>query len=69
MSKKNKIIIFNVLMISAMIIHVGVKMYAHSQHPEYSTPMYTELVNAVYYLIPLLIVDLRNLFYKDESES
>ena len=47
-----------------MVIHVGVKMYLHGQHPEYSSPAYVELFNAVYYLIPLLIINIGNLVLK-----
>ena len=59
--KRNKIVvIINVLLLCAMVVHVGVKLYLHTQHPEYSAPAYTELVNAVYYLIPLTLINAAN---------
>ena len=58
------IIVLNVLLICAMVIHVGVKMYLHGQHTEYSSPVYVELINAVYYMIPLLIINIGNLVLK-----
>lgn len=67
MSRKSIIIILNVLLICAMVIHVGVKMYLHGQHPEYSTPVYVELINAVYYLIPLAAINIANLLIKKKS--
>lgn len=57
MSKEKWILLINVLLVCAMIIHVGVRMYIHSQHPEYSSPVYVELIYAVYYLIPLIVVN------------
>lgn len=65
MNRKKVIVVLNVLLICAMVIHVGVKMYLHGQHPEYSTPAYVELFNAVYYLIPLLIINIGNLVLKN----
>ena len=64
MNRKKVIIVLNVLLIFAMVIHVGVKMYLHGQHPAYSSPVYVELFNAVYYLIPLLIINFGNLVLK-----
>lgn len=64
MNRKKVIVVLNVLLICAMVIHVGVKMYLHGQHPEYSSPTYVELFNAVYYLIPLLIINIGNLVLK-----
>lgn len=59
---RNKVIMgLNILLICAMIIHVGIKMYLHGQSPEYSAPAYVELINAVYYLIPLFIINVGNL--------
>ncbi len=64
MNRKKAIVVLNVFLICAMVIHVGVKMYLHGQHPEYSSPAYVELFNAVYYLIPLLIINIGNLVLK-----
>ncbi|MCI6676415.1 MAG: hypothetical protein MSG78_05890 [Clostridiales bacterium] len=64
MNRKKVIIFLNVFLICAMAIHVGVKMYLHGQHPEYSSPVYVELINAVYYLIPLLIINIGNFILK-----
>lgn len=58
---KNKlIVVINVLLLCAMVVHIGVKMYLHAQHPEYSAPVYAELINAVYYLIPLVLINVAN---------
>lgn len=64
MTKQKVILVLNVLLICAMVIHVGVKMYLHGQHPGYSSPVYVELINAVYYLIPLIIINIGNLVLK-----
>ena len=64
MNRKKVIVVLNVLLICTMVIHVGVKMYLHGQHPEYSSPAYVELFYAVYYLIPLLIINIGNLVLK-----
>lgn len=61
MSRKKVIVGLNILLICTMIVHVGVKIYLHGQSPEYSAPAYVELINAVYYLIPLFIINVVNL--------
>jgi hypothetical protein len=58
MSKEKWFVLITVLLVCAMIIHVGVRMYIHSQHPEFSSPIYVELFHAVYYLIPLIVLNL-----------
>lgn len=47
-----------------MVIHVGVKMYPNGQEDEYSSPVYVELINAVYYLIPLVAINIISLITK-----
>ena len=63
MTKKKTLTVINLLLVCAMVIHVGVKMYLHAQHSEYSTPAYVELINAVYYLIPLTLINAVNWIY------
>lgn len=61
--KQNKIIaIINIILILAMIIHVSIRMYLHWQHVEYSSPFYVELIYAIYYLIPLVVINIVNYF-------
>ena len=69
LNRKKVIVIINVLLICAMAIHVGVKMYLHGQHPEYSSPVYIELVNAAYYLVPLIIIDIGNRILRRRSQT
>jgi len=64
MNFKKAIVMLNILLVCAMIIHVGIKMYLHGQHPEYSAPIYVELINAVYYLIPLVLINVINFIIK-----
>ena len=54
---KKSIIILNILLVCVMVIHVGLKMFLHIQHPEYSTPVYVEMINIVYYLIPFTLIN------------
>ena len=58
MRKGKMLTLLNVLLVAAMVIHVGVKMYLHGQQDEYSSPIYVELLNAVYYLIPLAAINI-----------
>jgi hypothetical protein len=67
MSRKKVVTAINILLSCAMAIHVGVSMYLHAQHPEYSAPYYTEIINAVYYLIALLVVNLVNVVLKKKQ--
>lgn len=62
--RKKPIIVLNVILICAMLIHVGVKMYIHSKHSEYSSPIYVELVISIYYILALLVVNAFNSFRK-----
>lgn len=59
------ITIVNILLVLAMLIHVSVKFYLHEQHPEFSSPSTVELVNAIYYLIPLIIINIGNYIFKN----
>lgn len=59
MERKTRVItLLNILLVVAMVLHISIKVYLHGQHPEYSSPAYFELINALYYLIPLLIVNI-----------
>ena len=64
MDKKKVLTMLNILLVVAMVVHVGVKMYLHGQRDEYSSPMYVELINAVYYLIPLVAINIISLITK-----
>lgn len=59
-ASKSKTVLFfiNVVIIIAMIIHVAIRIDLHLQHPEYSAPAAVELLNALYYIIPLSIFDI-----------
>ncbi len=59
-ASKSKTVLFfiNVVIIIAMIIHVAIKTDLHLQHPEYSSPAAIELLNALYYIIPLTAFDI-----------
>jgi flagellar basal body-associated protein FliL len=57
MEKKKLLTLLNILLIVAMVVHIGIKMYLHGQQVEYSAPVYVELVNAVYYLLPLVVIN------------
>lgn len=64
MEKKKVLTLLNILLVVAMVVHVGVKMYLHGQRDEYSSPVYVELINAVYYLIPLVAINIMSLIIK-----
>ena len=64
MDFKRAVVILNILLVCAMVIHVGIRMFLHFQHPEYSAPIYTELIYAVYYLIPLAIINVAQLIVR-----
>ena len=59
-ASKSKTVLFfiNVTVFIAMIIHIAIKTDLHLQHPEYSAPAAVELLNALYYIIPLSIFDI-----------
>ena len=57
MKGKKIIVVINVLIVLAMIIHITVNISLHAAHPEYSAPGYVELFVAVFYLIPLAVID------------
>ncbi len=59
----------NVLLAAAMVIHVGISMLLHAQHPEYSAPVYVELINAVFYLVPIAIIDIVYLIIKNTEKK
>lgn len=55
---KNWLKITNILLTVAMALHVGISMYIHAQDVTNSAPAYVCLFNAVFYLIPLGIINL-----------
>jgi flagellar basal body-associated protein FliL len=57
MEKKKLLTLLNILLVVAMVVHVGIKMYLHGQQVEYSAPVYVEMINAVYYLVPLVAIN------------
>ncbi len=59
-ASKSKTVLFfiNVVIIIAMIIHVAIRTDLHLQHPEYSSPAAIELLNSLYYIIPLTVFDI-----------
>ena len=65
MMKKQKVIAFlNILLTIAMVVHVGIRMCVHGQRDEYSSPIYVELSKAIYYLIPLVVINIVGLTTK-----
>lgn len=66
---KKVIRIANILLILAMMIHVTIAMVLHSQHPEYSAPASIEIINAIFYLTPLLIINIVCIFANKLSKN
>lgn len=64
MEKKKVVALLNILLIIAMVVHVGIRMYVHGQQEEYSSPIYVELINAIYYLIPLVAINIVGIIAK-----
>ena len=64
--RKKVIMITNILLICTMVVHIGIRMYLHSLNPMNSAPTYAVLFEAVYYLIPILIINVINLFFKNK---
>ncbi len=62
--RKKVIIIANILLICAMVVHIGIKLYLHLSNPMNSAPAYVVIIDTVYYLIPILIINVVNLFFK-----
>lgn len=61
---KISLIIINVLLVVAMVLHVGIAMFIHSQHRDWSAPAYLEIINAIYYIVPLIIVNIIGLIIR-----
>ncbi len=68
MNRRKLIVILNVLLVCAMVIHVGIRMYLH-QFSESSAPAYVEVLHAVYYLIPLAVINIVNLIVSKLSKA
>lgn len=56
--------IINILLVVAMVLHVGIMMYIHSQNTDWGSPAYIELVKAVFYIVPLMIVNVVGLIIR-----
>lgn len=58
------LIIINVLLVVAMVLHVGVSMYIHSQNADWGSPPTVELIKAIFYIVPLIIVNIIGLIIR-----
>jgi len=50
--------IINILILIAMVLHVGISMFIHAQNVTNSAPAYVCLFYAIFYLVPLGIINL-----------
>ena len=64
MKVKKVIMILNLVLVCAMVIHVGTAWYHHTQHMSNSAPAHVTLIYSVYYLIPLAIINVIGLFFR-----
>lgn len=55
---KKSIYWINLILLVAMLLHVGISMYVHSQDITNSAPAYVCLLNGLYYLIPMGVLNL-----------
>ena len=55
--KKAILILINILLIVAMVIHVNVAMEKFAQNPMNSAHPSVNWIYAIYYIIPLIIID------------
>lgn len=69
MRLKISILVLNILLFIAMVVHVGIKMYWHSQHPEFSIPAYAEIINVVYYIVPFILINVVYLVVRKKYHS
>lgn len=51
------LILINILLIVAMVIHVNVAMEKHAQQLTNSAPASVNWIYAIYYIIPLIVID------------
>ncbi len=52
----------NILLVCAMVIHVGISIYMHAQHSlTTSAPVYIEIYRSIFYMVPFLIINIGNL--------
>lgn len=65
---KISLTIINVLLIVAMLLHVGISMFIHSQHEDWSAPAYFEIVNAIFYIVPLIVVNIIGLIIRKKTK-
>jgi hypothetical protein len=54
-------------LIIIMIIKISIAISIHLQHPEWSAPAYVEIVNGVYYIIPIIASLTVNVIYKKKA--
>lgn len=67
--KSRKLILFiNIIVLIAMVTHVGIAMYQHSQVLMNSAPAYVNIIQSVYYLVPLAVFDIVYLILKKKNK-
>lgn len=58
----------NLLLLCAMVLHVGIRWYSLSQDPlGNSAPAWVSLLNALYYLVPLALLHIGRFAYRRRS--
>lgn len=63
-TRKKLIMLTNLLLICVMVIHIGIKWYLHSSNSMNSAPAHIVIIEAVYYLVPIIIINVINVFLK-----
>lgn len=56
--------IINILLVAAMILHIGISIYIHSQQQDWGAPLYAEFIKAIYYVVPLIAVNIAGLIIR-----
>lgn len=58
----------NLLLLCAMVLHVGIRWYSLAQDPlGNSAPAWVSLLNALYYLVPLALLQTGRFVYRRRS--
>ena len=60
MNRRKRITALTILLTCAMVIHVGLAMFIHAQHHEWSAPWWVNIVKVICYLPGYLALAIAN---------
>ena len=67
MNRRKLITVLTILLTCVMVIHVGLAMFIHAQHHEWSAPWEVNIIKVIFYLPGYLALAITNTVWKKKE--